>query len=466
MAVVTNDQRLTTNDQRPMTKYGRSPWLEAFPRSRVPAYPRQRGDMQTEAVIVGGGLTGCTTAYAFAAAGLKVLLLEADQIGRGVTAYSSGWIAEEPGVAFADLETAVGLRGARYAWQVWRRAALDFISLLRRLDIKCHLEERGSALVAATPEQVARLRRDQKARRGGGADVSMMNARAIKTDLGLDASAAIRSKHGATLDPYRACLGLAAAAADRGAVLFERSPVRTITFNRKIATVMTANGRIRTKRVVVATGMPTPLFKALARHFWFHTTYAVQTEPVPAKIRQQIGFGRSAKASRLRSPEISASFGEARRSAARAKAARSSGASRPAQASRSSAVVRDSAEPPHIIRWIEDDRILITGADSEAIPPRLRDKVIVQRTGQLMYELSTFYPEISGIPPDYGWAADYARTAEGLPYLGPHRNYPHHLFAFGDSSRSVTGAYLASRILLRHHSGELDRGDDVFGFHR
>jgi len=409
-----------------MTKYGRSPWLDAFPTSRVPAYPRHRGDMQTEAVVVGGGLTGCTTAYAFAAAGLKVLLLEADQIGRGATAYSSGWIAEEPGVAFADLEKAVGLRGARYAWQVWRRAALDFISLLRRLDIKCHLEERGSAIVAATTEQAARLKRDQKARREAGLDVSMMNARAIKTDLGLDASAAIRRKHGATLDPYRACVGLAAAAADRGAVLSERSPVRQITFNRKIATVMTANGRIRTRRVVVATGMPTPLFKALARHFWFHTTYAVETEPVPAKIRQQIGVERD----------------------------------------RSRAVIRDSAQPPHIIRWIEDDRILITGADSEAIAPRLRDKVIVQRTGQLMYELSTLYPEISGIRPDYGWAADYARTAEGLPYLGPHRNYPHHLFAFGDSSRSVTGAYLTSRILLRHHSGELDRGDEVFGFHR
>ena len=409
-----------------MTKYGRSPWLDAFPTSRVPAYPRHRGDMQTEAVVVGGGLTGCTTAYAFAAAGLKVLLLEADQIGRGATAYSSGWIAEEPGVAFADLEKAVGLRGARYAWQVWRRAALDFISLLRRLDIKCHLEERGSAIVAATTEQAARLKRDQKARREAGLDVSMMNARAIKTDLGLDASAAIRRKHGATLDPYRACVGLAAAAADRGAVLSERSPVRQITFNRKIATVMTANGRIRTRRVVVATGMPTPLFKALARHFWFHTTYAVETEPVPAKIRQQIGVEHD----------------------------------------RSRAVIRDSAQPPHIIRWIEDDRILITGADSEAIAPRLRDKVIVQRTGQLMYELSTLYPEISGIRPDYGWAADYARTAEGLPYLGPHRNYPHHLFAFGDSSRSVTGAYLTSRILLRHHSGELDRGDEVFGFHR
>ena len=68
--------------------------------------------------------------------------------------------------------------------------------------------------------------------------------------------------------------------------------------------------------------------------------------------------------------------------------------------------------------------------------------------------------------PAFGWAADYARTADGLPYLGPHRNYPWHLFAFGDSSQSVTGAYLASRVLLRHYFEEMDPADEVFGFHR
>ena len=53
---------------------------------------------------------------------------------------------------------------------------------------------------------------------------------------------------------------------------------------------------------------------------------------------------------------------------------------------------------------------------------------------------------------------------DGLPFIGPHRNYPRHLFAFGDASRSVTGAYLASRILLRQCLEEHDPADDVFGF--
>jgi glycine/D-amino acid oxidase-like deaminating enzyme len=115
---------------------------------------------------------------------------------------------------------------------------------------------------------------------------------------------------------------------------------------------------------------------------------------------------------------------------------------------------------------VGDERLLVTGADAELVPERLVDKLLVQRTGQLMYELSVLYPEISGTQPAYGWHAAYARTAEGLPYIGPHRNFPRHLFAVGDSSHSVTGAYLASRILLRHFLGEPDAADEAFAFTR
>jgi glycine/D-amino acid oxidase-like deaminating enzyme len=133
---------------------------------------------------------------------------------------------------------------------------------------------------------------------------------------------------------------------------------------------------------------------------------------------------------------------------------------------RRTTVVRDSAEPPHIVRWLDDERLLVVGADTESPPERLKEKVIVQRTGQLMYELSVLYPDISGLQPAYGWGIGYARTAEGLPYIGPHRNFPHQLFAFGDSSHSLTGAYLASRILLRHHLDEVEPSDQAFEFTR
>src|SRR4029077_1058417 len=129
-------------------------------------------------------------------------------------------------------------------------------------------------------------------------------------------------------------------------------------------------------------------------------------------------------------------------------------------------VVRDSADPPHLVRWLEDERLLVAGADTETPPERLNGKATVQRTGQLMYELSVLYPDISGLQPAYGWSLDYARTAEGPPYIGPHRNFPHQLFAFGYPSHSVTGAYLASRILLRYFLDEVESSDKAFEFNR
>lgn len=404
------------------TRYGRSPWVDAFPKSRVPIYPKPRAPLTADVVIVGGGLTGCATAYAFAAAGIKVALFEAERIGRGSSTTSTGWVADDPGVSFAEVEALIGLRAARHAWQMWRRASLDFVALIKRLDIKCRLEPHGSVLVGMTPEQASQLKREQKVRKEAGLDASVINARAARTETALDAVAALRSRDGATLDPYRAALGLAAAAHERGAQIFEHSPITKITFTRKHAEVTTTAGPLRVGRIVVATGMPTPLFRSLRRHFWFKSTYLALTEPIPAKVRHALGQRQ--------------------------------------------AVIRDCAAPPHVVCWVGDDRILVAGADGDTAPERKRESVIVQRTGQLMYELSTLYPEISGIMPAYGWESPYARTGESLPYIGPHRNFPFHLFAFGDSSQSVTGAYLASRIMLRHHLGENDSADEAFGFHR
>jgi glycine/D-amino acid oxidase-like deaminating enzyme len=405
-----------------MTKYGRSPWIDRFPKSRVPSYPRFRGPLDVEVAIVGGGLTGCATAYAFAAAGVKVALLEADRIGRGGSGRAAGWIADDPGVRYGDVERALGARAARRAWTAWRRAALDFTALIRRLGIKCGLEPRPTLTVALSGEEVLRVKREQKSRRDAGIDAPFLNARVVRADAAIPAAGGIRTRDGATLDPYRAALGLAAAAAARGAQIFEQSTATAVKFGRRTAEVRSERGAIRVRRVVIATGTPTALSHALARHFWFRTAYLALTERVPAKIRQQLG--------------------------------------------RRAAVIRDSAEPPHVVRWIGDEQILVMGADAETAPPRLRDKIVVQRTGQLMYELSTIYPDVSGILPEYGWDAAYVRTEDGLPYIGPHRNFPHHLFAFGDSSHSITGAYLASRILLRHYLDEVDPADEAFGFAR
>jgi glycine/D-amino acid oxidase-like deaminating enzyme len=100
------------------------------------------------------------------------------------------------------------------------------------------------------------------------------------------------------------------------------------------------------------------------------------------------------------------------------------------------------------------------------VASRAREKTLVQRAGQLMYELSLRYPAISGIPALSAWDAAYAATRDGLPYFGPHRNYPRHLFALGHGRHGAGLSFLAARLLLRHHFDAAAKGDELFTFTR
>jgi glycine/D-amino acid oxidase-like deaminating enzyme len=83
-----------------------------------------------------------------------------------------------------------------------------------------------------------------------------------------------------------------------------------------------------------------------------------------------------------------------------------------------------------------------------------------------MYGLSRLYPAMSGVQPEYGWSVPVSLSTDGLPVIGPHRQYPRHLFVLGLGHSGVGAAWLAARALVRHHQGIATDADTVFGFAR
>ena len=396
-------------------------WLDRFPKSRRPAHPRLRGEIDTSIVIVGGGLTGAACAASFAAAGVKVVVLEADRIGAGSTAASPGLVREDFDGSFQQTAAAHGLRAARTLWQGMRRASLDFAAALRRAEVRSDLLPQDLLICTTGAAGTKQLRKEYQARRDAGLDHSWLTAATLQRESGTAFSGAIRTR-GFGIDPFRACLGLAATAEGRGATLFERSPVTRIRTKAKLVEVSTANGMVRAEAVVIATGAPLRDLRALRRHFRREQGYAVVTEPLPAAVRREVG--------------------------------------------KRAAALRDSHHPPHFLRWLKEDRALFAGADQEPIAERALPKALVQRTGQLMYELSLIYPAISGAQPEWAWAYGHETSADGLPLIGVHRNFPRHLFALGHGRHGAATAWLAARILVRLYRGEPERGDELFGFAR
>jgi gamma-glutamylputrescine oxidase len=404
-----------------LTAYGVSPWILGVPASKRPSWRPLRGERAADVVVVGGGLTGCAAAYACATAGFDVVLLERERLGHGSTGHGTGLLLPEPGPDFLEIRRAHGPRLARDAFETWRRGALDAATLLRRLRVPCGLAARRMLTTADVGTEPG-LAREHKARSAAGVASTWLAGRAATTAARRSTAAAVRTGAAFAFDPCRACLGLAAAAARRGAAIFERTHARRIRATRDGVEVTTPGGVVRAATVVVATGTATAEFAPLRRHFKRREHYVVMTEPVRPEVRRRL-FGAET-------------------------------------------VLGDRHEPPHRVYRTADHRLVVSGAGQGETPARTREAVLVQRTGQLMYELLTMYPDISGLAPACGWALPHGVTRDGLMYAGPHRNYPGHLFALGGNEASATGAFVAARLLLRALQGASVKADAAFAFTR
>src|SRR5437016_1727598 len=82
---------------------------------------------------------------------------------------------------------------------------------------------------------------------------------------------------------------------------------------RKFVEIRTDGGTITAEAVIIATGDLIDDLKALRRHFAPMQTYAVVTERLPAAIRREVG--------------------------------------------KRTLALRDTASPPHLLRWLKDDRV-------------------------------------------------------------------------------------------------------------
>lgn len=404
------------------TKYGVSPWIDEAPKSRRPDFPRFRGEAAYPVVIIGGGLTGIFTAQAFAAAGIKVALLEAGRVGHGGASRGPGILQGEAAASYREVEARHGRKAARALFEASRRAVLDLAAAARRLGVKSVETHDAFRVLSSYAAEEKALAREAQLRAEVGLDVTWLKPAAATWEAGLDAGrAGMRLRDWGQANPYGILTAFAHAAATRRAAIFERSAVRRVKIQPRHVEVHAEGGALLAETVIACTGEPTALYPSLKRHVRLEERYVVVTDKLPAALRRQVG-------------------GRAR-------------------------VVTDTESPPHLVRLLGDGRVLMAGADRPRPADSARQKVVVQRSNELMYELSRLFPAISGVMPLFGWDLPMAATADGVMYAGPHRNFPRHLFAWA-TRHDPAQAFLASRILLRHFLGQPERDDKYFAFTR
>jgi glycine cleavage system T protein len=208
---------------------------------------------RSRAVVIGGGITGCSVAYHIAKAGWSdVTLLEKGELTSGSTAHAAGLVT-----AFNPSATMMRFRS--YS-----------IDLYKELGV---FESVGSLRIASSLERLKELRRGVSRARGIGLEVGIVSAEeAVK----LMPAASPERLFGAVwvpqdgfLDPHTATHALAKAARDLGATVKTGSRVTGIELGKRgeVTAVVTDAGRIECEVVVNAAGLWAPRLAAMAGAF-------------------------------------------------------------------------------------------------------------------------------------------------------------------------------------------------------
>ena len=196
---------------------------------------------------------------------MRVALLESKLVGHGSTVASTALLMQEPDRDFTDLAKRFGRAATREIWKSLARATRDVAKAIRALKTDVGLCACDSVYFTLDPDKVKALRHEFSARKAAGLPGRWLSASALYRMTGIRAQAAIATSGNAQVNPLRACHGFLAAAARRGARIFERSQVRSVKASKAGVDVRTAGGTISASHIVVATGYATPRISSARR---------------------------------------------------------------------------------------------------------------------------------------------------------------------------------------------------------
>ncbi|MGB7317151.1 MAG: FAD-binding oxidoreductase [Planktotalea sp.] len=397
---------LFSNDNR--GEYPNS-WYAATTAPLAPFEPL-RGETRADVCIIGGGYTGLSAALHLAELGYDVALLEAHRVGFGASGRNGGQLGSGQRMDQDGLESLLGYDDAHRLWEMAEDAKSLVKNLISQHAIDCHLKPGiaelgfGNSDVAELQDYAQKLQDDY-----GYKDIEPLDADAAHALCPSPAYKGGLVDWGAAhLHPLSFALGLARAAANAGARIYEMSHVHHITEGAE-AIVQTDKGRIRADHVILAgNGYLGGLNRKVAARVMPINNFIAATEPL----------GDSAR--RVLAEDIA---------------------------------VADTKFVVNYFRLSHDNRLLFGGGESYGyrFPSDIAAKV--------RKPMCAIFPHLKDVRIDYAWGGTLGITMKRMPYLA--RVAPNILTASGYSGHGVGNAVQAGKLMADAIHGDASGFDTM-----
>lgn len=212
-----------------------------------------------DAIVVGGGVFGCTTAYKLKQEGYRVALVEARQIGSGVSSYSTAKLSAQHGPVYTRLAAEHNDQTALRYYHMNMRGISIAQELIDDLKLDCDFDKRDHILWTALDENINSLMAEHDVCNRIGIPCTLLNhfemAKELPASVGAKMGLAFSDQ--AIFNPYKYCRSLANVIAGNGCDVFEESRVTNVEQSTPLRVISDSHGSVLTADyVVLATHMP------------------------------------------------------------------------------------------------------------------------------------------------------------------------------------------------------------------
>lgn len=238
--------------------------LESFELQYLPLIE----NLETDVVVVGGGLAGISVAYNLVKRGIRVVLLEDGFIASGETGRTTAHLSSALDDRYYSLENLFGKDKTPLLAESHTRA-IDFIeNAVREENIDCDFKRVDGFLFLHPSDKFESLKHEHAAAHRAGLDIEWADS-----VPGMNVQVkAIKFKNQGQFHPLKYIRGLAAAITSGGGKIFTRTHVQDIDENGAV----TSDGfRVNAKHVVVATNSPFVSKYILPMKQYAYRTYAI-----------------------------------------------------------------------------------------------------------------------------------------------------------------------------------------------
>lgn len=363
-------------------------------------------DVETDVIIVGGGVTGSILGYYFSKEGIDTVILEKSRIAHGSTSITTSLLQYELDSNLMALTENVSLDHAINSYKLGVKALDEIEKFIKEYGNKCDYIKRDTLLYTAKKLEIEELYQEYKLRKENGFNVKFINE--DENPFSFDLKAGVYGiEGGAELDPFKYTHHLLEVACNNGLRVYENTPVIDVKYNKDYVEAITSyNHKVRGKILVLATGFNTKLFTD--RNFGVKTyTYNIVTKPLK---------------------NIEGWF--------------------------NNVLIRDNEDTYNYFRTTPDNRIIAGGEDTP-FTDNFNPKIAMEKYDILEQRVKNMFNKIDDIEIEYKYCGTFDSTKDNLGFIGKDPKNDKLWYGLGYGANGILFAILGGMMLPKLYRGEV-----------